>query len=48
MSDGEAELDGPPNEVTLPQKMSARGNVELAKSAIKLVAVHLMCILHKY
>ena len=40
MSDGEGELDGPTNEVTLPQKMSGRGNVELAKSAIKLVAVH--------
>lgn len=38
MSDGEAELDGPANEVTLPQKMSGRGNIELAKSAIRLVA----------
>lgn len=49
MSDGEAELDGPANEVTLPQKMSGRGNIELAKSAIKMneIGPRITMTLHK-
>lgn len=35
MSESEVELDGPQNEVTLPQDLPGRGNVKLAKSAIR-------------
>lgn len=36
LSESEAELDGPHNEVILPQKMSSRGNMIAQKSAIRL------------
>ena len=35
LSESEAELDGPHNEVLLPQDMSSRGNIKAAKSAIR-------------
>lgn len=35
LSESEGEMDGPANEVTLPQKLTSRGNVEAGKSAIK-------------
>ena len=37
MSESEAELDGPHNEVELPQAMASRGNMKTAKSAIRWV-----------
>jgi len=39
LSESEAELDGPHNEVVLPQDMSSRGNIKSAKSAIRLTEI---------
>jgi len=36
LSESEAEMDGPHNEVILPQKVSSRGNMVAQKSAIRL------------
>ncbi|KAK6170878.1 hypothetical protein SNE40_019168 [Patella caerulea] len=36
LSESEAELDGPHNEVTLPQNVFGRGNIKSAQSAIRL------------
>ena len=35
LSESEAELDGPHNEVILPQNLSSRGNMKASKSAIR-------------
>lgn len=37
LSESEAEIDGPENEVVLPQHISSRGNIQSEKSAIRLV-----------
>ncbi len=37
LSESEAELDGPHNEVVLPQELAGRGNIQAAKSAIRFV-----------
>lgn len=37
MSESEAELDGPHNEVVLAQDLGSRGNIKSSKSAIRLV-----------
>ncbi|XP_071820533.1 suppressor of SWI4 1 homolog [Apostichopus japonicus] len=39
LSESEAELDGEHNEVTLPQKMTSRGNIAKEKSAVRLVEI---------
>ena len=39
MSESEAELDGPHNEVVLPQEMTSRGNMKAAKSAVRLTEI---------
>ncbi|KAK2192009.1 hypothetical protein NP493_41g06030 [Ridgeia piscesae] len=39
LSESEAELDGPHNEVELPQAMASRGNMKTAKSAIRLTEI---------
>ncbi|XP_033729367.1 suppressor of SWI4 1 homolog [Pecten maximus] len=36
LSESEAELDGPENEVVLPQSISSRGNIRATKSAIRM------------
>ncbi|XP_060074843.1 suppressor of SWI4 1 homolog [Ylistrum balloti] len=36
LSESEAELDGPDNEVVLPQRISSRGNIKATKSAIRM------------
>ncbi|XP_069124402.1 suppressor of SWI4 1 homolog [Argopecten irradians] len=36
LSESEAELDGPENEVVLPQSISSRGNIKSTKSAIRM------------
>ena len=35
MSESEAELDGPHNEIVLSQELPSRGNIKAAKSAIR-------------
>ncbi len=35
LSESEAEMDGPHNEVTLPQEMRGRGNLKAGQSAIR-------------
>ena len=35
LSESEAEMDGPHNEVELPQALAGRGNMKTAKSAIR-------------
>lgn len=49
LSESEGEMDGPANEVTLPQKLTSRGNVEAGKSAIKMheIGPRLIMKLHK-
>jgi ribosome biogenesis protein SSF1/2 len=39
LSESEMEVDGPHNEVTLPQDLPGRGNVKSAKSAIRLTEI---------
>lgn len=39
LSESEAELDGPHNEVILPQEMTSRGNIKAAKSAVRLTEI---------
>ncbi|XP_072176977.1 suppressor of SWI4 1 homolog [Diadema setosum] len=39
LSESEAEMDGEHNEVTLPQRLTSRGNMSSQKSAIRLVEI---------
>ncbi|XP_030853116.1 suppressor of SWI4 1 homolog [Strongylocentrotus purpuratus] len=39
LSESEAELDGEHNEVTLPQRLASRGNLDNQKSAIRLIEI---------
>ena len=41
LSESEAEMDGPHNEVILPQALSSRGNIKSTKSAIRQVELHI-------
>ncbi|XP_063966484.1 suppressor of SWI4 1 homolog [Lytechinus pictus] len=39
LSESEAEMDGEHNEVTLPQRLASRGNLDNQKSAIRLIEI---------
>ena len=42
LSESEAEMDGDHNEVTLPQRLASRGNMDNAKSALRLIEVRVV------